>query len=131
MQPAASSDGAASATLEASGSPTEKAILLFGSGAAGGDYPAIKAAFEVLQVEPFSSERKRMGVGVRERATGVSRVLWKGASEMLLTRCARVLRADGSSAPLDDAAAAGIRAASSGGGTNPVLKHLTRKSIIT
>ena len=55
-------------TAEVTGSPTEQAILTFGTQMA--DFHVVKSTVEILKVQPFNSESKRMGVVVREKQTG-------------------------------------------------------------
>ena len=59
-----------------------------------------RAALHCTQVEPFNSEKKLMGVVVRERLTGNVRVFWKGASEIVLGLCTEALQQDGSTTSL-------------------------------
>ncbi len=75
------------------GDPTEVALLQ-GALLAGADLDA----WQRLEELPFSSERKRMSVAVRSD-DGTTRVLAKGAPEVLLERCTGVLR-DGGAVPM-------------------------------
>ncbi|TDL19883.1 calcium-translocating P-type ATPase [Rickenella mellea] len=91
-------------TLEFVGSKTETALLSFAKELAWAGYAGVRtaAAERIVQMIPFSSERKAMGVvvklpagrGGRERGW---RVYLKGASEILTKRCTRhvVVREDG------------------------------------
>jgi P-type Ca2+ transporter type 2C len=82
------------------GDPTEVA-LLDAAARAGLDLDA----WERVEELPFSSERKRMSVVVRRHDAAM--VLAKGAPEVLLPRCSRLLR-DGRIAPLVPAELAAI-----------------------
>ncbi|GJY38029.1 putative calcium-transporting ATPase [Tanacetum coccineum] len=75
------------------GSPTEAAILEFGL-SLGGDFHAERESSTVLRVEPFNSSKKRMGV-VLKLPDGSVRAHCKGASEILLDACDKVINADG------------------------------------
>ncbi len=75
------------------GDPTEVALLR-GALAAGTDL----AGWERIEEIPFSSERKRMSVVV-EGDDGTTRVFAKGAPEVLLERCTRILH-DGAPRPM-------------------------------
>jgi Ca2+-transporting ATPase len=70
------------------GSKTETALLKFAQELKWADWKATREAAKVLQMVPFSSERKAMGVVVR-RANGSARLYLKGASEILTKRCSR------------------------------------------
>ncbi|KAK6151151.1 hypothetical protein DH2020_016083 [Rehmannia glutinosa] len=83
------------------GTPTETAILEFGL-SLGGDCQAEKQASKVLKVEPFNSTKKRMGV-VLELPEGGLRAHTKGASEIVLAACDKVINSDGEVVPLDEA----------------------------
>ncbi|GJP32641.1 hypothetical protein CLOM_g17250 [Closterium sp. NIES-68] len=66
----------------------------------GGEWAAVRGSVEVLKLQPFNSQRKRMGAVVR-LADGTVRVLWKGAAEMVLATCSQVVsNAQGVVAPL-------------------------------
>ncbi|KAK9064891.1 hypothetical protein SSX86_016273 [Deinandra increscens subsp. villosa] len=75
------------------GTPTEAAILEFGL-SLGGDFQAERQASTVLRVEPFNSSKKRMGVVLKLPEGGV-RAHCKGASEIILAACDKVINADG------------------------------------
>ncbi|PWA81962.1 cation transporter/ E1-E2 ATPase family protein [Artemisia annua] len=75
------------------GSPTEAAILEFGL-SLGGDFHAERESSSVLRVEPFNSSKKRMGV-VLKLPDGSVRAHCKGASEIILDACDKVINADG------------------------------------
>lgn len=73
------------------GDPTEGALLVL-SEKAGVSVEALRRKGTLVEEVPFSSERKMMSV-VREHA-GRQVVYCKGAPEILLDRCDRVMRAD-------------------------------------
>lgn len=83
------------------GTPTETAILEFGLGL-GGDFQAERQACKLIKVEPFNSTKKRMGV-VLELPEGGLRAHTKGASEIILAACDKVINSDGVIVPLDEA----------------------------
>lgn len=85
---------------EVLGTPTETAILEFGL-AVGGDFKAEKEAVKLVKVEPFNSTKKRMGV-VLELPDGTLRAFTKGASEIVLDACDRVISSSGLVVPLDE-----------------------------
>jgi P-type Ca2+ transporter type 2C len=70
------------------GSKTETALLSFAKELGWKDYKETRDAAEVVQMIPFSSERKAMGVVVRIPG-GRFRLHLKGASEILTKRCTR------------------------------------------
>ncbi|KAI3914172.1 hypothetical protein MKW92_038113 [Papaver armeniacum] len=82
------------------GSPTETAILEFGL-SLGGDFQAERGAAKTVKVEPFNSEKKRMGV-VLELPEGGLRAHCKGASEIILAACDKVIDPRGEVVPLDE-----------------------------
>ncbi|XP_004509067.1 calcium-transporting ATPase 2, plasma membrane-type-like [Cicer arietinum] len=81
------------------GTPTESAILEFGL-SLGGDPNAEKQACKIVKVEPFNSEKKRMGVVV-ELPDGSLRAHCKGASEIILAACDKVIGSKGDVVSLD------------------------------
>nr|GMC66299.1 putative calcium-transporting ATPase 7, plasma membrane-type isoform X2 [Ipomoea batatas] len=83
------------------GTPTETAILEFGL-ALGGDFQAERQACKLIKVEPFNSTKKRMGV-VLELPEGGLRGHTKGASEIILAACDKVINSDGVIVPMDEA----------------------------
>jgi Ca2+-transporting ATPase len=87
------------------GDPTEGALLL-DAAADGWNRADIEISEPRLLVIPFESERKRMAI-LRRAAEG-DVVYVKGAPEVVLPRCTRVLRATGTS-PLDDDTRANAR----------------------
>ncbi|XP_061365571.1 calcium-transporting ATPase 2, plasma membrane-type-like isoform X2 [Gastrolobium bilobum] len=82
------------------GTPTESAILQFGL-SLGGDFQAEKEACKLVKVEPFNSEKKRMGV-VLELPEGGLRAHCKGASEIILAACDKVINSNGDVVSLDE-----------------------------
>lgn len=70
------------------GSKTETALLRFAKGLGWSDYQATRANAKIVQMIPFSSDRKAMGVVV-ETHDGRWRVYLKGASEILTKKCTR------------------------------------------
>ncbi|KAF7316904.1 Calcium-transporting ATPase [Mycena chlorophos] len=97
------------------GSKTETALLKFAQELSWRDFKATRDGAQVLQMIPFSSERKAMGVVVRT-PKGRVRLYLKGASEILSKKCVShvVVHKPGSSsetsgdeietAPIDDLA---------------------------
>ncbi|GAB4849063.1 Calcium-transporting ATPase 2, plasma membrane-type [Ancistrocladus abbreviatus] len=81
------------------GTPTETAILEFGL-SLGGDFQVERQASKVIKVEPFNSTKKRMGV-VLELPDGGLRAHCKGASEIILAACDKVINSNGEVVPLD------------------------------
>ncbi|KAK4841100.1 hypothetical protein QYF36_025826 [Acer negundo] len=82
------------------GSPTETALLEFAL-SLGGDFHAERRATKTIKVEPFNSTKKRMGV-VLELPEGGMRAHTKGASEIVLAACDKVINSDGEVVPLDE-----------------------------
>ncbi|KAJ6513357.1 Ca-transporting ATPase [Mycena sanguinolenta] len=70
------------------GSKTETALLQFAHDLEWADFKATRDAAIVVQMIPFSSERKAMGVVVRTPG-GQYRLYLKGASEILSKKCVR------------------------------------------
>ncbi|CAN4079770.1 unnamed protein product [Withania somnifera] len=82
------------------GTPTETAILQFGL-ALGGDFQTERQAGKLIKVEPFNSTKKRMDV-VLELPEGGLRAHTKGASEIVLAACDKVINSSGEVVPLDE-----------------------------
>ncbi|GAA97755.1 hypothetical protein E5Q_04434, partial [Mixia osmundae IAM 14324] len=78
------------------GSKTEVAMLLFAMQQEWPHYRQLREEAKIMQLYPFSSERKAMGVVVA-LATGGYRFYIKGASEIVTARCASAIVADQSS----------------------------------
>ncbi|KAA8537850.1 hypothetical protein F0562_027570 [Nyssa sinensis] len=87
--------------FEILGTPTETSLLEFGL-LLGGDFQAQRQASKIVKVEPFNSVKKRMGV-VLELPGGGFRVHCKGASEIILAACDKVIDSNGEVVPLDEA----------------------------
>ncbi|KAL2895037.1 Calcium-transporting ATPase 2 plasma membrane-type [Bienertia sinuspersici] len=85
--------------IEILGSPTETAILEFGL-LLGGDFMTEREAAKIVKVEPFNSSKKRMAV-ILEIPSGGLRAHCKGASEIILAACDKVVDSNGDVAPLD------------------------------
>ncbi|MBA0608374.1 hypothetical protein Godav_020604 [Gossypium davidsonii] len=81
------------------GTPTETALLEFGL-SLGGDSRAERLASKLVKVEPFNSTKKRMGV-ILELSEGGLRAHTKGASEIVLAGCDKVINSNGEVVPLD------------------------------
>ncbi|XP_010938957.1 calcium-transporting ATPase 10, plasma membrane-type [Elaeis guineensis] len=88
--------------LEILGTPTESALLEFAL-SLGGDFQAVRQETKLVKVEPFNSTKKRMGV-VLQLPEGRLRAHSKGASEIILAACDKVLDPAGNAVPLDEAA---------------------------
>ncbi|KAK4434360.1 Calcium-transporting ATPase 1 [Sesamum alatum] len=86
--------------IEILGTPTETAILEFGL-SLGGDFQAERQASKLVKVEPFNSTKKRMGVVLELPGEGFQ-VHCKGASEIILAACDKVLNSTGDVVPLDE-----------------------------
>ncbi|KAJ2897915.1 uncharacterized protein MKZ38_004290 [Zalerion maritima] len=87
------------------GSKTETALLMFAKENLGmGPVAEERTNADIAQLFPFDSGRKCMGVAVR-LPTGKVRVFVKGASEILLSKCTKIVRdpvKEISEAPLTD-----------------------------
>lgn len=93
--------------IEILGTPTETALLEFGL-SLGGDFQAERQASKLVKVEPFNSVKKRMGV-VLELQEGDFRAHCKGASEIILAACDKVLNKEGEIVPLDEASTSHLK----------------------
>ncbi|XP_037471852.1 calcium-transporting ATPase 7, plasma membrane-type-like, partial [Triticum dicoccoides] len=85
---------------EITGSPTEKALLLWAVADLGMDADALKRSCKVLHVEAFNSDKKRSGVMIKDNATGAVVAHWKGAAEMVLANCSMYMDTDGAAREL-------------------------------
>eukprot|EP00271_Cylindrocystis_brebissonii_P014798 TRINITY_DN3635_c0_g1_i1.p1 TRINITY_DN3635_c0_g1~~TRINITY_DN3635_c0_g1_i1.p1 ORF type:complete len:1016 (-),score=205.49 TRINITY_DN3635_c0_g1_i1:1288-4335(-) len=85
--------------VEVSGSPTEAAILQWGV-TAGLLFEETRSRASVLEVESFSSEKKVMGVLLRDSTSPKRRCHWKGASEMVVENCSHWMDAEGNHHPI-------------------------------
>ncbi|KAG9134833.1 hypothetical protein Leryth_001130 [Lithospermum erythrorhizon] len=75
------------------GSPTESAILEYGL-LLGGDFDEQRHDCNVLKVEPFNSDKKKMSVIVA-LPDGKTHAFCKGASEILLETCDKIVDVNG------------------------------------
>ncbi|KAM3738973.1 hypothetical protein ACB098_09G170500 [Castanea mollissima] len=80
------------------GTPTESALLEFGL-LLGGDFDAQRREFKILKVEPFNSVRKKMSV-LAALPDGRVRAFCKGASEIILRMCDKIVDCNGESVNL-------------------------------
>ncbi|KAK6941791.1 Cation-transporting P-type ATPase, N-terminal [Dillenia turbinata] len=80
------------------GTPTETALLEFGL-LLGGDFNAQRRLFRVLKLEPFNSFRKKMSVLVA-CPDGELLAFCKGASEIVLEMCDKIIDSNGEFLPL-------------------------------
>lgn len=88
-------------TTDILGTPTETAILELGL-LLGGDFKTHHNESEIVKVEPFNSEKKKMSVLVSLPDNGRFRAFCKGASEIILKMCDKMLTADGKAVPLSE-----------------------------
>lgn len=82
------------------GSPTDTAILEFGL-SIGGDFETERQMAKIVRVEPFNSTKKQMAVVV-ELSDGGVRAHCKGASEIVLANCDKVINENGEVVNLDE-----------------------------
>ncbi|KAJ7534406.1 hypothetical protein O6H91_13G093000 [Diphasiastrum complanatum] len=82
------------------GTPTETALLAYGLSLRE-DFKNIRSKSKIVKVEPFNSAKKRMGV-ITELADGKYCAHWKGASEIVLGICDRMIDADGKVISIDE-----------------------------
>ncbi|KAI9120516.1 hypothetical protein K1719_007549 [Acacia pycnantha] len=82
------------------GTPTESALLEFGL-FLGGDFDAQRSEYKIVKIEPFNSVRKKMSVLVRLPDGGV-RAFCKGASEIILRMCDKIIDSDGNTVDLPE-----------------------------
>ncbi|KAF7804712.1 Calcium-transporting ATPase 12, plasma membrane-type [Senna tora] len=87
---------------EISGTPTEKAILLWAISDLGMDMDELKLNYKILHVETFNSEKKRSGVAIRKENDCTIHVHWKGAAEMVLGMCSKYIDSNGTTKSLDE-----------------------------
>lgn len=82
------------------GSPTETALLEFGL-LLGGAFGSLNDEYKIVKVEPFNSNKKKMSVLVALPGGGF-RAFCKGASEIILSMCDKVLSPNGEALPLSE-----------------------------
>lgn len=82
------------------GQPTESALLEYGL-LLGGDFDEFRQKYQILNVEPFNSVRKKMSVLVA-LPEGGNRAFCKGASEIVLGLCNRMIDDKGNSVDLSE-----------------------------
>ncbi|KAF7819054.1 putative calcium-transporting ATPase 11, plasma membrane-type [Senna tora] len=82
------------------GTPTESALLEFGL-LLGGDFDAQRKESKILELEPFNSVRKKMSVLVG-LPDGKKRAFCKGASEIILKMCDKIIDANGETVDLPE-----------------------------
>ncbi|MED6126006.1 putative calcium-transporting ATPase 11, plasma membrane-type [Stylosanthes scabra] len=82
------------------GTPTESALLEFGL-LTGGDFDAQRSTYKIIKVEPFNSVRKKMSVLVSLPDGGV-RAFCKGASEIILRMCDKIIDCNGNAVDLPE-----------------------------
>ncbi|XP_050231157.1 putative calcium-transporting ATPase 11, plasma membrane-type [Mercurialis annua] len=84
------------------GSPTETAILEFGLNL-GGDFRIHRNESEIVKVEPFNSDKKKMSVLVTlPNNNGGFRAFCKGASEIILKMCDKVVDSEGQAVTMSE-----------------------------
>lgn len=86
--------------LEVSGSPTEKAILVWGV-KLGMNFDAVRSESSIIHVFPFNSLKKRGGVAVKLPDSEVH-IHWKGAAEMVLASCTAYMDGNDHIVPIDN-----------------------------
>jgi Ca2+-transporting ATPase len=87
-------------TPEFIGSKTECALLGFVEKLSG-NYDKVRQTLKINQLYPFSSERKRMSI-LLEAQDNVHRLYTKGASEIVLQYCDKIVSPSGEVTPLSD-----------------------------
>ncbi|CAL5211879.1 unnamed protein product [Lathyrus oleraceus] len=84
------------------GTPTESALLGFGL-ILGGDTKFYNDKYKIMKVEPFNSNRKKMSVLVSlPDSTNKTRAFCKGASEIVVKMCDKVVNAEGKVVDLNE-----------------------------
>eukprot|EP00250_Pteridium_aquilinum_P019846 c24601_g1_i1 orf=232-3630(+) len=86
---------------EVTGSPTEKALVIWGL-SMGMDFNLVRSISEILQKETFNSVKKMAGVAVRVVKSGKVHVHWIGAAEMVLAKCDTMRGANDSISPITE-----------------------------
>ncbi|KAK2985808.1 hypothetical protein RJ640_019304, partial [Escallonia rubra] len=82
------------------GSPTESALLEYGL-LLGGSFDAQRREVKILKVDPFNSDKKMMSVLVALPGGG-NRAFCKGASEIVLKMCDKILNSNGESVQISE-----------------------------
>ncbi|KAA8517155.1 hypothetical protein F0562_017448 [Nyssa sinensis] len=82
------------------GSPTDSALLEFGK-LLGIDFSHHHLESQKVKVEPFNSVKKKMSVLVDLPASGL-RALTKGAPEIILLMCDKIIKCNGEAVPLSE-----------------------------
>ncbi|XP_050220475.1 calcium-transporting ATPase 8, plasma membrane-type-like [Mercurialis annua] len=85
---------------EFSGSPTEKAILVWGV-KMGMKFQDVRSESTIIHVFPFNSQKKRGGLALKLNDSEVH-IHWKGAAEIVLASCTAYMDQNGEVVPLDD-----------------------------
>ncbi|KAL4571741.1 hypothetical protein LXL04_018506 [Taraxacum kok-saghyz] len=75
------------------GTPTESAILQYGLDL-GGDFETVRGQIKMIKMEPFNSAKKKMSVVVT-LPEGKTRAFCKGASEIVLGLCDKMIDGNG------------------------------------
>ncbi|KAG8639700.1 hypothetical protein MANES_14G162600v8 [Manihot esculenta] len=86
--------------VEVSGSPTEKAILVWGV-KLGMNFDAVRSESTVIHVFPFNSQKKRGGVALQLPDSEVH-IHWKGAAEIVLASCTAYIDGNDNIMAMDD-----------------------------
>ncbi|KAI3437157.1 Cation_ATPase_C domain-containing protein [Psidium guajava] len=86
--------------VEISGSPTEKAVLLWAV-KLGMKFDVSRSESTVLHVVPFNSQKQRGGVAIKRNNSEVY-IHWKGAAEVVLASCTRYVDLNGQFQPIDE-----------------------------
>ncbi|KAH6810678.1 autoinhibited Ca2+-ATPase 11 [Perilla frutescens var. frutescens] len=87
--------------MEILGSPTETALLEFGL-LFQRDFKGRRQESRIIKVEPFNSVKKRMSVLVEGAGGGGARAFIKGASEIILEMCDKVVGKDGETVSISE-----------------------------
>ncbi|WOH00063.1 hypothetical protein DCAR_0519419 [Daucus carota subsp. sativus] len=82
------------------GTPTESALLEYGLHL-GGEFEVQRQEIKILKVEPFNSVKKTMAVVVA-LPDGGTRAFCKGASEIILTMCDKMVNSNGETVEMTD-----------------------------
>lgn len=87
-------DKASDGTIKTIGNPTEAALLLW-LDKQGVDYNTLRSEAKLLSVLTFSTERKYMATVVSSSLLGKKVLYVKGAPEIILSRCSKVVSVNG------------------------------------